>query len=771
MVANTIDEYLIKAINESDWVIGALNFDEDLHFSSYYLRASLPSVTAGLYPGYSQLLSFYHSFNERYYLLKDECIHNAKEIVAYAKQNIGWLHDVLREIRKHCNSLWSLFCECEDIDQFRELSNNDLLKIYLLHHETHTELYKWARLPEALDRGVSYFTNYLSDLTKEAIGNREDLVATFNVLTQPVNSSVLSESLDELTDIAKMIQDDKALCDVIINSPQKARMVMPAAMVDQIMRYHNKWKYLNYHGYGERSLGDVVKVIDRIAIALAKNNDNNNWHFIREQLEVRREERDTLLDKLGFSPEYRQFFELYSEIGSAKLLRRYTQLRNFYYLDLMISEIARRLKLSEWQIRNMLPEEVIFSLKNGQVSNEILRRSDYCLYYVINGDEGVHYGTSVMNILRNIEASIKRHYDKKILKGVVACRGKTTGTCKIVIRAGENISRDFREGDILVSHSTDPDLLNILKVAGAVLTEQGGVTSHAALICRELGVPAIVGISGLLNHVADGDTLEVDAQKGTVRIVEAASDTPNAIITFVNAYDSMIGGKAHGLIDLVDLGCRVPDFILFNTEIIRQLLVDNNSLEIDRIIAWIKKRLRLIPGDKLAVRSSSIEEDNDTSSLAGQLESFLDIDVENLADILKDFLSINDELAGGQYIGSIIIQRMLQPDSAGVCITKDYRLSDDKSIIVEAKSGSNVLITQGRVRPTRFFINRETKDIRTDRRSHEDITLASLDLRSIVEQCLQIEDRFACPVDVEWAFTESKLFILQARPVVFTGRI
>jgi len=764
---NAANKFLSKAVNENEWVIGALNFDEDLHFSSYYLRASLKSGTGGLYPGYSQLLSVYHGFNERYYLLKNECIYNAKEIVTYAAQNIGWLHSVLIEIRKHCEYLWSLFSECEDIDQFRVLSSSDLLKIYLLHHETHTELYKWARLPEALDRGVAYFTNYLIDIANEATGTQERLVSTFNVLTQPVSPSVLSESLDELTDIAKMIQEDKTLYNILTKSPQKARMVIPADVVDQIRHYHNKWKYLDYHGYGDRSLGDISNVIDRIMVALARNDGSHNWHFIRDQLKIRRVERDTLLDKLNLNQEYRQFFELYPEIGSVKLLRRYAQLRNFFYLDLIIFEIARRLNLSEWHVRNMLPEEIISALKTGHVSNEILRRSDNCVYYTINGDEGVIHGIDVMDILRNIDTSLVKHSDKKILKGVVACRGKVTGTCKVVIRAGQDVSREFREGDILVSHSTDPDLLNLLKVAGAVLTEQGGVTSHAALVCRELGVPAIVGISGLLNHVTDGDTLEVDAQKGIVRILEVSSDTPNAVITLVNPYDSMMGGKARGLIDLVDIGCRVPDFVLLNSEKIRQLLSEGNSIEINYIVSWIKKRLRLTQNEKLAVRSSSIKEDTSTASLAGQFESFLDVNIDDIPNILKDFLLINDERTGCQYIGSIIIQKMLKPDFSGVCVTSDYRLSDVKAIFVEAISGSNVSITQGKVKPTRFIIDRETKDVSADGEFNEEFVSNSLNIRFIVEQCLRIEDMFSCPVDVEWAFFDNNLFILQARPIVF----
>src|SRR5437016_4257446 len=66
------------------WVKGAVNYDEDLHFSTYYLRASLAARTAPLYPGYSCVVASYEGFNETYWLLEDECRECAAAIVARA---------------------------------------------------------------------------------------------------------------------------------------------------------------------------------------------------------------------------------------------------------------------------------------------------------------------------------------------------------------------------------------------------------------------------------------------------------------------------------------------------------------------------------------------------------------------------------------------------------------------------------------------------------------------------------------------------------------
>ena len=59
-----------------------------------------------------------------------------------------------------------------------------------------------------------------------------------------------------------------------------------------------------------------------------------------------------------------------------------------------------------------------------------------------------------------------------------------------------------------------------MKKAKAILTERGGITSHAAIVSRELGTPCVVGIKGLFGNFKDGDLVEVDAKKGIVKIIK-----------------------------------------------------------------------------------------------------------------------------------------------------------------------------------------------------------------------------------------------------------
>ncbi|PTN43329.1 pyruvate, water dikinase [Achromobacter xylosoxidans] len=78
-------------------------------------------------------------------------------------------------------------------------------------------------------------------------------------------------------------------------------------------------------------------------------------------------------------------------------------------------------------------------------------------------------------------------------------------------------------GGILVAASTDPAWTPLFLRAGALVMEAGGYLSHGAIVAREFGIPAIVNVQGIMRQVVTGDVLEVDASRGTVRRLAAAS--------------------------------------------------------------------------------------------------------------------------------------------------------------------------------------------------------------------------------------------------------
>ena len=101
------------------------------------------------------------------------------------------------------------------------------------------------------------------------------------------------------------------------------------------------------------------------------------------------------------------------------------------------------------------------------------------------------------------------------ISGQSACAGEYIGTvCKVFERSQFG---KMNHGDVLVVSMTTPDFMPVIRLAGAIITDEGGITCHAAIIARELGVPCIIGTKIATKVLKDGDIVEVDATNGVVR--------------------------------------------------------------------------------------------------------------------------------------------------------------------------------------------------------------------------------------------------------------
>jgi pyruvate,water dikinase len=112
-----------------------------------------------------------------------------------------------------------------------------------------------------------------------------------------------------------------------------------------------------------------------------------------------------------------------------------------------------------------------------------------------------------------------------IIKGVTANKGKAMGRVIIVPMLNDTdaiakIDARMKQGDILVAESTSPDLMSLCRKASAIVADQGGLLSHAAIVSRELGVPCVIQAGAATRRLKEGDIVEVDADSGVVKIVE-----------------------------------------------------------------------------------------------------------------------------------------------------------------------------------------------------------------------------------------------------------
>ncbi len=103
------------------------------------------------------------------------------------------------------------------------------------------------------------------------------------------------------------------------------------------------------------------------------------------------------------------------------------------------------------------------------------------------------------------------------LIGQVANKGRATGVARVIFATYE--FHNMQEGDVLVTTMTTPDFVILMQKASAIVTDMGGLLCHAAIVSRELGKPCVIGTKFATQILKDGDLVEVDANRGIVKIL------------------------------------------------------------------------------------------------------------------------------------------------------------------------------------------------------------------------------------------------------------
>ncbi|HJR88904.1 MAG TPA: PEP-utilizing enzyme, partial [Aeromicrobium sp.] len=92
--------------------------------------------------------------------------------------------------------------------------------------------------------------------------------------------------------------------------------------------------------------------------------------------------------------------------------------------------------------------------------------------------------------------------------------GSVTGVARVIL---DPVGAQLEPGEILVCPSTDPGWTPLFLTAGGLVMEMGGANSHGAVVAREYGIPAVVGVPGAVEAIQSGTVITVDGTSGTVR--------------------------------------------------------------------------------------------------------------------------------------------------------------------------------------------------------------------------------------------------------------
>jgi pyruvate, water dikinase len=252
---------------------------------------------------------------------------------------------------------------------------------------------------------------------------------------------------------------------------------------------------------------------------------------------------------------------------------------------------------------------------------------------------------------------------------------------------------------------------------------------------------------------------------------------------------AQVGGKAAQLGALLRFGMNVPAGFVITAEGVERW--DNQMAE-EAI-----RRFDELGVEFVAVRSSAVAEDSSDASWAGLFDTFLFVDRERLVDKIESCIasaSSKRSASYGRLAGqsgwqkiAVIIQAMIPSDISGVCFSVHPVTQSSNQIVIEAAYGLGEAVASGEVTPDNYVVSRQPREIvdKSTARQPKRLAFSTTERKSAWqnvknpnsqklndEQILEVaaaaeklEQYFGYPVDIEWAFHQNQLYILQSRPI------
>lgn len=228
--------------------------------------------------------------------------------------------------------------------------------------------------------------------------------------------------------------------------------------------------------------------------------------------------RKKLFKKYKLSQKFAHLLNVADRYTFLHDLRKEMQVKNVHSGQNFLKEIARRTGYKMSDLEWLWADEILELLVDKKLDKKLVKKRKICYFALINnrkfketiGENGIK--------LRKKELETKLD-NSGIIKGQIGQRGKIRGIVR-VCNGAEDALRKIKTGDILVCGMTLPEYVPAMKKAGAIITDEGGITCHAAIISRELKIPCVTGTKIATQVLKDGDSVEVDANKGVVKILK-----------------------------------------------------------------------------------------------------------------------------------------------------------------------------------------------------------------------------------------------------------
>lgn len=469
-----------------------------------YSKKLLPySLECGVCFYTNSIADWYWNKNEQLYI-REKIIKRQINNPAFAVNINKGRHKEFVKFKKQAEIFYGL--------DLKKMTNKQLFSVYKKFLTPFYRQWGWGVFSEPfLGTGDDWFSDELrSDAMAKFGASWADVLPIIGLPDQP---SFVNREHNSILDIAISLHQKRNFQRIYRHSGPRAAFALA--------RHDNKiWKLLIKHTKDFFWVEDNYSIwrqydeyhFFKKALSLAGNNPLELKRVEQQRLKLQMNKKKDFLKKL--SVRSRRLVLLENILSESTDERKSTSFRSAKVWFTLADEIARRSGLKESVILHMVDKEIEDYLLRGKIDGLILRgRQKRCLLIHL------HRGTLVFSgeELDGVKPTDFEDDDlfSGVIKGVVACPGVVIGKVRVVIKHNE--IGEVKKGEILVTNNTTPDYVPAMRKAAAIITEQGGITSHAALVSRELGVPCVIGTKIATRVLKTGDRVEVDANKGIIR--------------------------------------------------------------------------------------------------------------------------------------------------------------------------------------------------------------------------------------------------------------
>jgi len=404
-------------------------------------------------------------------------------------------------------------------------------KKYRTQYRKETEnWWKWARKIEKTD----YTKVIIPDLIKDHsqfIEYARDSIAYFGstrteftyAAEQRLEEIIKNHYKDKWPDIFGILTVATVLDDIQKEYLDWLKMLSKTTSDRKFLDHASKYPWLVF---GQFNDGKVMEFL-RSREKEEKNTFNKESARLKKAKNDLKTEQNKILNKIGDNANEGKYLAEFLQSQSVERMNIKSYWAGSYYLTRkMWMRIAERTNLPLWDMIGFVTPPEIEKLLDGEYKDNIEatindRKKSHAL--VIFKEKLKIVGSKEADSLF-IQRIKKAENIDNTIKGQTAMLGFAKGKVRKVIAGDldmlQNSIKGFKRGEILVTSMTQPNMMVIAERAVAIITDEGGITSHAAIIARELKIPCIVGCLHSMQLLNDGDEIEVDANNAIVRMLK-----------------------------------------------------------------------------------------------------------------------------------------------------------------------------------------------------------------------------------------------------------